>query len=111
MIEIETSHSSSPIRYEQPTKFFGPSGRVRCSHICFVSFVNTAVFKKVATFNIDFASSDGNRTHQNAFRSRDSNFVRKTIEIEWTKNFDSQIEHTLLRSKKSLVMSFHQFER
>ena len=45
----------------------------------------TAVFKKVATFNIDFASHDGNRTHQNAFRSCDSNFIRKTIEIEWTK--------------------------
>ena len=71
----------------------------------------TAVFKKVATFNIDFASCDGNRTHQNAFRSCDSNFVRKTIEIEWTKNFDSQIERTLPHSKKSLVMSlFHQFE-
>ena len=38
----------------------------------------TAVFKKVATFNIDFASRDGNRTQQNAFRSCDSNFERKT---------------------------------
>ena len=53
---------------------------------------STAVFKKVATFNIDFVSHDGNRTHQIAFRSCDSNFVHKTIEIERTKNFDSQIE-------------------
>ena len=59
----------------------------------------------VATFNIDFASRDGNRTHQNAFRSCDSNFVRKTIEIERIKNFGNQIERTLLRSKKSLAMS------
>ena len=51
----------------------------------FLTFLHTAVFKKVATFNIDFASRDGNRTHQNAFRSCDSNFVRKTIEIELTK--------------------------
>ena len=43
---------------------------------------DTAVFKNAATLNIDFASGDGNRTHQNAFRSCDSNFVRKTIEIE-----------------------------
>ena len=64
--------------------------------------MNTAVFKKVATFNIDFASRDGNRTHQIAFRSCDSNFVRKAIEIERTKNFDSQIERTLLRSKKEI---------
>ena len=37
----------------------------------------TAVFKKVATFNIDSASRDSNRTHQNAFRSCDStaNFI------------------------------------
>ena len=66
---------------------------------------DTAVFKKVATFNIDFASLDGNRTHQNAFSSCDSNFIRKTIETEPTKNFDSQIERRLFRSKKSLVMS------
>ena len=45
----------------------------------------TAVFKKVATFNIYFASRDGNRTHQNAFRSCDSNFVHKKIETERTK--------------------------
>ena len=71
----------------------------------------TAVFKKVATFNIDFASRDGNRTHQNAFRSCDSNFVRKTIEIERTKNFDTEIERMLPHSKKSLAMSsFHQIE-
>ena len=71
----------------------------------------TAVFKKVATFNIDFASRDGNRTHQNAFRPCDSNFVRKTIEIERTKNFDTEIERMLPHSKKSLAMSsFHQFE-
>ena len=71
----------------------------------------TAVFKKVATFNIDFASRDGNRTHQNAFGSCDSNFVRKTIEIERTKNFDTEIERMLLHSKKSLAMSsFHHFE-
>ena len=63
-----------------------------------------AVFKKVATFNIDFASRDSNRTHQNAFMSCDSNFVCKTIEIEQIKNFGSQIEHTLLCSKKSLAM-------
>ena len=37
---------------------------------------DTAVFKKVA-FNIDFASRDGNRTHQNAFRLCDSNFVQQ----------------------------------
>ena len=49
----------------------------------------TAAFKKVATFNTDFALRDGNRTHQNAFRSCDTNFVRKTIEIERRKNFDS----------------------
>ena len=47
----------------------------------------TAVFKKVATFDIDFASRDGNRTHQNAFRSCDSNFVRQSIEIERIENF------------------------
>ena len=47
--------------------------------------LSTAVFKKVATFNIDFASRDGNRTHQNAIRTCDSNFVRKTIEIEQIK--------------------------
>ena len=29
----------------------------------------TAIFKKVATFNIDFALRDGNGTHQNAFMS------------------------------------------
>ena len=58
-----------------------------------------------AVFNIDFASRDGNRTHQNAFRSCDSNFVRKTIEIERIKNFGSQIERTLLPSKKSFAMS------
>ena len=65
----------------------------------------TAVFKKVATFNIDSASRDGNRTHQNAFRSCDSDFVHQTIEFERIKNFDSQIERKLLRSKKSLAMS------
>ena len=62
-------------------------------------------FKKVATFHIDFASRDGNRTHQNAFWSCDSNFVHKTIEIERPKNFDSEVERTLPYSKKSLVMS------
>ena len=46
----------------------------------------TAVFKKVATFNIDFASSDGNRTHHNAFGSCDGNFVREIIEIKWIKH-------------------------
>ena len=61
-------------------------------------------FKKVARFNIDFASREGNRTHQNAFRSCDSNFVRKTIEIERVKDFDSQIKHRLLCPKKSLAM-------
>ena len=65
----------------------------------------TAVFKEVATFNIEFESRDGNRTHQNAFRSCDSNFVRKTIEIECIRNFDSQMARTLLRSKKSLAKS------
>ena len=65
----------------------------------------TAAFKKVATFNIDFASHDGNRTHQNSFWSCDSNFVRKTIEIERPKNFDSLVDRTLPHSKKSLVMS------
>ena len=56
-------------------------------------------------------SRDGNRTQQNAFRSCDSNFVRKTIEIERIRNFYSQIKRTLLRSKTSLAMSwFHQFE-
>ena len=50
-------------------------------------------------------TGDGNRTHQNAFRSCDSNFVRKTIEMVWIKNFDSQMERTPLRSKKSLAMS------
>ena len=71
----------------------------------------TAVFKIIATVNIDFASRDGNRTHQNPFRPCDSNFVRKTIEIERTKNFDTEIERTLSHSKKSLALSsFHQFE-
>ena len=65
----------------------------------------TAVLIKVVTFNIDFASRDGNRTHQNAFRSCDSNFVYKTIEIERIKNFDNQIKRTLVHSKKSLAMS------
>ena len=46
----------------------------------------TAIFRKVVTFNIDITSRDGNLTHQIAFRSCDSNFVRKTIEIERTKN-------------------------
>ena len=64
------------------------------------SVLSTVVFKKVTTLNIDFASPDGNRTHQNG-----SNFVRKTIEIGRTKNFDSQIKRTLLRSKMSLAMS------
>ena len=61
----------------------------------------TAVFKTVATFNIDFASRDGNRTHQNAFRLCDSNFVRQTIEIGRIKNFDSRL---LVSSTKSLAM-------
>ena len=59
----------------------------------------------VATFNIDFASRDCNRTHQITFRPCDSNFIRKAIETERTKNFQSQIERTLFRSKKSLAMS------
>ena len=46
----------------------------------------TAVSKKLATFNIDFASCNVNPIHQNAFRSCDGFFVRKTIEIEWRKN-------------------------
>ena len=71
---------------------------------CF-EHVDTDVFKKVATLNIDFVSRDCNRAHQNAFGSCDSNFVRQTIEIELTKNFDSQIERILLRSKKWLAMS------
>ena len=45
----------------------------------------TAIFRKVATFSIDFASRDSNRTHQNAFRSCDSNFVSQTIKIEQIK--------------------------
>ena len=65
----------------------------------------TAVFTKVATFNTEFASRDGNRTCQSSFRSCDSNLVRKAIEIERIKIFDIQIERRLLRSKKSLVMS------
>ena len=77
-----------------------------CEKVIFVSDENyTAVFKKVATFNIDFASRDGNRAHQNTFRSYDGNFVRQTIEIERIKDSDSQIERTLLRFKKSLAMS------
>ena len=43
----------------------------------------------------NFSSHDGNRIHQNALRSCDGNFVRKTIEIEQRKH--SQIECTLLR--------------
>ena len=35
----------------------------------------TTVFKNADTFNIDFASG--------TFRSHDSNFTRKTIEIKW----------------------------
>ena len=92
----------STIGKDITTKLFGVSEMLdhhHSTHSC------TAVFKKVATFNIDFASRDGNRTHQKAFRSCDSNFVRKTIEIERIKNFGSQIERTLLRSKKWLVMS------
>ena len=42
----------------------------------------------IATFNIDFASCEGNRTHENGFGSCDSNFVRKTIEC--IKHDDSQ---------------------
>ena len=53
--------------------------------------------------HIDFASRDGNQTHQNAFGSCDSNFVRRTIEIEQIKYFDIEIENTVLRSKKSLA--------
>ena len=30
VIQIETSHSSCPIRFEQPTKFPGPSGCASC---------------------------------------------------------------------------------
>ena len=52
---------------------------------------STAVFKKVATSNIDFASRDGNRTHQNVFRSCDSNFVRKRIMISSELNFESSV--------------------
>ena len=59
--------------------------------------------KKVVTFNIDFASYDGNRTHQNAFRSCSGNFLRKTIETEQIKYDDNQIEHTLLRSKTGFI--------
>ena len=40
------------------------------------SYCITAVFKNVATFNNDFALRDGNRAHQNTFRSCDRNFVR-----------------------------------
>ena len=64
----------------------------------------TAVFKEVATFNIDVASRDGNRIHQNAFGPCD-NFVRKTIETERIKHGYSQIERTLLCSKMSLAWS------
>ena len=70
-----------------------------------VNSIGYSRFEKVATFSIDFESRDSNRTHQVAFRSCDSNFERKTMEIERTKYFDSQIERTLLRSKKSLAMS------
>ena len=74
--------------------------------VCFkITEPCTAVFKKVATFNIDFASRDGNRTHQNAFRSCDSNFVRKTTEIERIKNFGSQIERTLFPSNYVVSLS------
>ena len=31
LIQIEMSHFSCPIRFEQPTKFAGPSGCVSCS--------------------------------------------------------------------------------
>ena len=71
----------------------------------------TAIFKKVATFKIDFASRDIKWTHKNAFRSCDSNFTCQTVETEWIKNFDSQIKCTLLHSKKSFAaLWFHQFE-
>ena len=59
----------------------------------------TAVFKMVDTFNIDFASHDSNRTQQNELRSCDSNFVRKTIEIEQIRPVDIQIERTVLFQK------------
>ena len=71
----------------------------------------TAVFKKVATFNIDFASRDGNRAHQNAYRSCDNSFVHKTKEIELRKHGDGKIECTPLRSKDWLaVLWFHEFK-
>ena len=79
--------------------------KTKFNKVSFCELSVTAVFKKVATFNIDFASRDGNRTHQIAFRPCDSNFIHKAIEIERTKNFHSQIERTLFRSKKSLAMS------
>ena len=60
---------------------------------------STAVFKKVATFNIDFASRDGFRTQKIAFRSYDSNFVRRIMEIEQIKHVDIQVERTIGRSK------------
>ena len=66
--------------------------------------MNNAALFQVTTQNIDFASHDGNRTHQNTFRSCDSNFSRETIEIEQIQQGDSQIERTLLRSKKSLAL-------
>ena len=38
VIQIEKSHFSCPIRFEQPTKFSGPFGFVRCSRFCSLTF-------------------------------------------------------------------------
>ena len=59
----------------------------------------TAVLKKLAIFNTDFASRDGNRTHQNVFRSCDGNFVHKTKETDCKKHGDSQIKRLFLGLK------------
>ena len=57
----------------------------------FLQFRNENLSVK-ATLNIDFASRDGSKIHQNAFRPCDGNFVLITTEIEPTKHGDSQIE-------------------
>ena len=41
VILIETSHSSCPIRFEQPTKFLGPSSCVSCSRFGSLTFQST----------------------------------------------------------------------
>ena len=62
---------------------------------------DTAVFKKVATFNIDFVSRDGNRTHQNAFNLGHVIVISYAIERTIEKNLTakSNVRFFVLKSR------------